>query len=821
MNSLLSEISKAKWIWTEQEGKNMFSGFLKTINLESVNGQSSMALTADMAYKLYINGTFVNSGPAPFRKPHVAVDVYDISSYLRKGENTLFILAYFAGIDLKFNFCDKPGMIAVAEINDQKGRALYHTDKSWISYPLEMWQQHEVRGNWALPNIEDVNTSHHSMKILSTYASEDYGTAGVLETGENLLSDSKTIAIDHGNIEFHERISPLSAWKKEKIENISKIYRTSTEQHPLEDNAIRLLNERKDPEYDNRIYRILKNGGAELYRNRGENGTCLLYDPRRIVAGDISIEFTCESSVTIDICYSDKLTGGFPDIYRTGFNYFCRVHGKPGYNKFRMFHYSGFRYVALVCKDYEGKLNVTKMNIHNKQADLDYDGSFHSNDQLWNEIFDISKRSIMLNSQESTHDCNSREKGTYWGDSMWIADMTGHLTGDFSYMKQLLFWAKRELPDNGFLMSNLHGLGEYLLDYCLVPPILLHRYVKSTGDISIVEAMLETCDKIISSFTALIDDSGLLSKEIFDRQSEKDGIIFLDHPGVHFHYANTTDIDRRDYSSGFNMFYLWAMDSRDKAAEMAGIPGRYENEIESLKSLCRKLYFHKKTGLVVDRISRDEVKAGALDVNRTKGFRAVDNSSLGYSQINNALAIITGLLDRTEGQAAMKKILNTNSFPWISMGTPYSFFYIFHAIELIQAPRLGVEAVKSYWKIMIEGGATTTWEGFRGEFHDSFNHAWSAGPVMLIYQSVLGLKPLTPGYGTFELHPALDLFDSFDSSFFIPQGIIKVKWERLDQNSYNIKISTPEATQCTLINSNENMLLEAGEITLVLKLNKG
>jgi hypothetical protein len=62
---------------------------------------------------------------------------------------------------------------------------------------------------------------------------------------------------------------------------------------------------------------------------------------------------------------------------------------------------------------------------------------------------------------------------------------------------------------------------------------------------------------------------------------------------------------------------------------------------------------------------------------------------------------------------------------------------------------------------MLERGATTTWEAWNAENHDSLNHAWSAVLPYLVRRGVMGLRPVTAGYGRVELAPRFEVFDTF------------------------------------------------------------
>jgi len=93
---------------------------------------------------------------------------------------------------------------------------------------------------------------------------------------------------------------------------------------------------------------------------------------------------------------------------------------------------------------------------------------------------------------------------------------------------------------------------------------------------------------------------------------------------------------------------------------------------------------------------------------------------------------------------------------------------------------------------MLARGATTTWEAWNGENHDSLNHAWSAPLPMLVRAGVMGVQPRRPGYAEVGVTPRLDCFDTFSGVCRIPQGGVNVRWTRTTPRTWALDVSLPE-----------------------------
>ncbi|HEX29092.1 TPA: alpha-L-rhamnosidase, partial [Candidatus Poribacteria bacterium] len=90
---------KARWIWMEGEEKprNLFLMCRKSFKLDGEIVSASLAITADSRYVLYVNGERIGQGPPrsfPWRQNY---DLYDITPYLRIGENLIAVLVNHYG----------------------------------------------------------------------------------------------------------------------------------------------------------------------------------------------------------------------------------------------------------------------------------------------------------------------------------------------------------------------------------------------------------------------------------------------------------------------------------------------------------------------------------------------------------------------------------------------------------------------------------------------------------------------------------------------------------------------------------------------------
>ena len=91
---------------------------------------ATLYISADDYYKLYINGAFVDQGPAPGNPAHYYYNTIDVTRFLRPGENIVAVHTYYQGqINRVWVSGDaRHGLIAELVVD---GRTVLATDESW------------------------------------------------------------------------------------------------------------------------------------------------------------------------------------------------------------------------------------------------------------------------------------------------------------------------------------------------------------------------------------------------------------------------------------------------------------------------------------------------------------------------------------------------------------------------------------------------------------------------------------------------------------------------------------------------------------------
>lgn len=103
--------------------------------------------------------------------------------------------------------------------------------------------------------------------------------------------------------------------------------------------------------------------------------------------------------------------------------------------------------------------------------------------------------------------------------------------------------------------------------------------------------------------------------------------------------------------------------------------------------------------------------------------------------------------------------------------------------------------LQSTWAKMAFSETSTMWETSYGaddfDYAGSLCHGWSALPVYYHLSSLLGVKPLEPGFRTFQVTPNPFRLSSLQGEVPTPYGPIHVSWEK-DRGEIIIIVRAPK-----------------------------
>jgi hypothetical protein len=166
------------------------------------------------------------------------------------------------------------------------------------------------------------------------------------------------------------------------------------------------------------------------------------------------------------------------------------------------------------------------------------------------------------------------------------------------------------------------------------------------------------------------------------------------------------------------------------------------------------------------------------------------NTSL--SQYSNAWAILAGVPSEEKIRQILKRFPGD---PKLSRASFFGLYYVVQALLSTGAyervfPALGV------WEEMADFGLSTWAE--ETTYWRSLCHAWSAHPALLFLEDVLGIKPLSPGYGSVVIEPKPFHLTAAAGGIPLKNGRIDVEWN-VSEGRMTVNASVPPGTAGELI----------------------
>ena len=305
-------------------------------------------------------------------------------------------------------------------------------------------------------------------------------------------------------------------------------------------------------------------------------------------------------------------------------------------------------------------------------------------------------------------DCPTREQLQYWGDAVWVAQSLWRGWGELSFLKFFLeCFLRVPFRSDGQICCVFPGqTSQVLLDYSLIPLLGQRFFHRNTGEFYRPRATLEKALQLKKWYDARRDADGLVSFD-FEELMEQRVINFIDHPGLGWHNFPHRGLERQGTSAALNLFYCGFVQT---AAQIAASLGDARatilaQEADDLALALRRRFYD---GAVFHDVHQN------------------GETGEGTSWQTNALAVFFGVLEGDEARRAMEAMLD--GYDHLCRCSPYFQFFFLSALRLAGLENEARELIKREWAPMLEGGATTAWEGFTGDEKDSLCHPWSTAP---------------------------------------------------------------------------------------------
>lgn len=396
------------------------------------------------------------------------------------------------------------------------------------------------------------------------------------------------------------------------------------------------------------------------------------------------------------------------------------------------------------------------------KAELEYQelknaAKFRCDDEDVNKIRDMCAYTLQLNMREVLTEAVKRDRWLWGGDAYQAFKFVKYLCNDSDIVRRSLIGLRGKEP----VYEHINTI----TDYSLLWVIGVYEYYENYGDLDFIRFIYPRAVSLMEFCADREDENGFIVKKYGDW-------IFIDW----------SDIDKTGAVSAEQMLYIAANRAMVKIANAIGADSKkYSDKANELLHKVNRFFWNDEKGAFID------------------SFESGKNNITRHA---NIFAILYDIATESQANSIIKNVLKSDSVSKIT--TPYFEGYELDAMGKIGDLDYIYNMITTYWKGMLDLGATTVWEEYNPElsgadhyamygdkYQKSLCHAWGASPIYLLGKYFLGVKSTKPGYETFEVRPQLGKFRFIDGTVPINDGSVSVY---LSENKLCVKSTVDGGT---------------------------
>jgi arylsulfatase A-like enzyme len=397
--------------------------------------------------------------------------------------------------------------------------------------------------------------------------------------------------------------------------------------------------------------------------------------------------------------------------------------------------------------------------------------SFESDNDILNQVWDLSKYSIKATTFNGLYVDGDRERIPYEADA--YLNQLSHYTTDREYAM-----ARRTI--------------EYFMEHPTWPTEWQQHV-----------ALMFYADYMYTGNTELIEKYyGKLKYKSLYELSNEDGLISSENVTPEFMYKlgfeegykkPLTDII--DWPSAG-----WGGDPSNKGERDGYVIKPYNTVVnaffyENMKIMAEFAKILDKTDDFLDFEFRAAQAKRAINENMLDKTRGIYSDGIGTDHASlhaNMLPLAFGLVP-DEYINSVLEFIKSRGMACSVYGSQYLLDGLYKAGAEDYALSLLTSTSERSWYNMIRIGSTITLEAWDNKFKNNldWNHAWGAVPANVIPRGLWGIQPKTPGFGIASIKPQMGNLKSSEIEVPTVRGTIKGKFEFINARLQTYEIEIP------------------------------
>ena len=736
------------WFWTE--GWNKYDDdkakmVLFRAEFSGVPTQTSIRITADTRYKLYVNGIHVQSGPSKGDDTIRYIDEADLAPYLKYGVNVIAVSVLRYSYEHPYH--SNHSLFASAM------PGLYFEWKN-AEAPELCWKSHVVRSVCFEGEEGGFAPLHVHERIATDPAARGWKNAGFDDSawaGIYICKDEEVPAV----------------LRKENLEERTIPYMRKTPGRFAacsDDSWNDLINERGN-------VTVPANTDVSVTLDAGEEMTAYPYMLMDVGSGT-NIEFLYSECYTIPtengtvkgnrIDSENGILEGYADTY------FVTEDGEWEYEPYWM---RTFRFVRIRIRTGAIPMEIRSLNFEETGYPLDVRTEVSTSDSSLADIWDISLRTLRRCMHETYMDCPFYEQLSYVMDTRSQILYTYAISADDRLARKAIDDFRRSQREDGLLNASYPNRNENVIPgFSIYYILMVHDHMMYFGDKELISKCMPSIRRVLAFFDGHKEKNGLVSKI--------GGLNRIDRYWSFIDWADdwlpTTGMPRCGLNGPNSLESLLYIMGLNAAAELAEYIGEHElaDEWQQDSAAMKKA-----------------VRNTCLDEN---GLITDGPASADLSQHAQVFGVLTGTYSDEEGKSAMLRCMTEPGFTKCTVCMQY---YLFRALENTGLYHL-TDSCWDIWRHMIDNGCTTCVES--EGYNRSECHAWGALILYELPSVTLGVRPASPGYETIKVEPVAGYLEHAEGTVHTPRGDIYVSWQNTE-SGMDCRVDCSKELRCRIL----------------------
>lgn len=411
--------------------------------------------------------------------------------------------------------------------------------------------------------------------------------------------------------------------------------------------------------------------------------------------------------------------------------------------KYEPFWYRTFRFVQITIQTEEAPVILHRPRYHKTGYPLNAGSRIQSSAKWVEEIYRMCEHTLESCMMETYMDCPFWEQMQYPMDTRLQALFTYVCSKDTLLAKKALedFHCSK-IPEGLILGKAPTGYLQVISTFSLHYIYMIYDYYMRTGDKAIIKKYRGDMDEILNYYEDRIGDSGMVE--------QIDYWPFVDWQQAWNENGGKPAALLQGPSTIINLMYAYALKAAADLNEECGRESMAQEYRRRQKEICNK------------------VQTKCWDDKR--GMYREGPSCLQFTQHAQSWAVLNQMTNKETAKAMMEHTFTDDDVLRCYFSTCYE---LFRACELADCYELTKKQM-DWWIDLLEEHCTTCPEtpvNARSECH-----AWSALPMYELFRTIAGIKSCEAGSAKYVIHPHLDYVPDLKGELVAEQGMIQFSY---------------------------------------------